>query len=199
MLCRECGHSEYEHEAGQICPNRVGLFRGAGREREMITPQWYHGREEELTAARIEKAWENYTGDPAPFPAKEVLDDSFRLVSTSTTEFNPSPAAVRLFESGATRDQDVNKLDYEGFLSPRVLQRFAEYMHENRKQTDGALRDSDNWQKGIPKDAYMKSLLRHLMDVWLMHRAKAYPAEDMEKALCAVIFNAQGYLFELLR
>lgn len=107
---------------------------------------------------------------------------------------------MRQFESGATRDGDDAKFDYEGFLSPAVLTRFGAYMHEHRKQSDGGLRASDNWQKGIPVDAYMKSLLRHVIELWTMHRgdgiAERKAAED---TLCAILFNAQGYLFEALK
>jgi hypothetical protein len=109
-----------------------------------------------------------------------------------------APVQMRLFETGATRNVDDNKLDYEGFLSPLVLKRYAEYMHTNRKQADGALRDSDNWQKGIPLPAYMKSLKRHVMDVWLSHRGYA-AGEPLQVALCAVLFNAMGYLHTLLK
>ena len=79
-------------------------------------------------------------------------------------------------------------------------------MHRHRKQSDGKIRDSDNWQKGIPFSAYMKSLWRHLVDLWEMHRDPdpAYyddddTPDDMEEALCAIIFNASGYLHELLK
>lgn len=102
---------------------------------------------------------------------------------------------VRTFASGATRDTDVGKLDYEGFLSPQVLKRYAEYMHKNRIQSDGSYRDSDNWQKGIDKDAYMKSMFRHFMSVWTAHRMN-YPIDE---ELCALMFNVMGYLFEELR
>jgi hypothetical protein len=61
---------------------------------------------------------------------------------------------MRNFTTGATRNSDVNKLDYEGFLSPVVLEEFAIYMQTHRKQADGKLRESDNWQKGIPKEVY---------------------------------------------
>lgn len=118
---------------------------------------------------------------------------------------------VRKFESGATRDTDENKLDFEGFLSYRVLKRYAEYMNKNRRLKDGSLRASDNWQAGIPLDAYMKSLWRHFMDVWSYHRG-IWPEVDLyqvdltseqvelvEDAFCAVIFNASGYLHELLK
>lgn len=105
-------------------------------------------------------------------------------------------AAMRKFESGATRDTDEGKLDYEGFLSPVALEAFAQYMHKNRVQSDGQLRASDNWQKGIPRDAYMKSMFRHFMDVWMCHRDVA-PADDLAEALCALLFNVQGYLHEV--
>ena len=107
--------------------------------------------------------------------------------------------AIRTFDTGATRDADDSKLDYEGFLSPLVLERYARYMHEHRRQADGQLRDSDNWTKGIPRTAYAKSLWRHLMDVMFHHRGLAQLARDpLQVALCAVIFNAMGMLHEVL-
>lgn len=110
---------------------------------------------------------------------------------------------MRKFETGATRDDDSTKLDYEGFLSPLVLARFAEYMHEHRYQADGEVRDSDNWQKGIPLDAYMKSAWRHFMDWWSLHRQRVkgivMPEKLVEDTLCAMLFNIQGYLHESIK
>jgi hypothetical protein len=108
---------------------------------------------------------------------------------------------MREFETGATRDNDANKLDYDGFLSPLVLKRYAEYLHKHRVQADGKIRASDNWQKGIPLSAYMKSLWRHFMDVWTRHHYPSvkFPDMELQEALCAVIFNASGYLHELLK
>lgn len=104
---------------------------------------------------------------------------------------------VRLFDSGATRSAEEGKLDFEGFLSPVVLKRYAEYMNKHRTQPDGSVRPSDNWQKGIPLDSYMKSMLRHVMDVWLHHRGYGHMAEEpLEDALSALTFNALGYRFE---
>lgn len=101
---------------------------------------------------------------------------------------------MRQFESGATRTSAEGKLDYEGFLSPIVIERYGQYMHKNRLQPDGTLRESDNWQKGIPLDAYMKSLWRHFLEAWKIHRGGE---GDMEEALCAIMFNSMGYLHEL--
>ena len=106
---------------------------------------------------------------------------------------------MRTFDTGATRDIDTSKLDYEGFLSPLVLKRYAEYLNKHRVQADGKLRDSDNWQKGIPLDVYMKSMWRHFMDVWSAHRESTLKGELLEEALAAVIFNAMGYLHEIIR
>lgn len=113
-------------------------------------------------------------------------------------------AEMRTFETGATRDQDADKLDYEGFLSPLVLEAYARYMHRHRRQADGELRASDNWQKGIPSVAYMKSLLRHVMDRWKIHRGhKVIDATDGHEvtaieAECAILFNTMGDMHELL-
>jgi hypothetical protein len=110
---------------------------------------------------------------------------------------------VRTFDTGATRDTDADKPDYEGYLSPLVIQRFGEYMTKHRVQSDGSVRASDNWQKGIPKTAYLKSLFRHFVDLWRWHRQFEYgpsPAWfEGEEALCAMLFNVQGYLHEMLR
>lgn len=110
----------------------------------------------------------------------------------------------RQFTSGATRDTDKNKLDYEAFLSPAVLERYAEYMHKHRLQPDGLLRDGDNWQKGIPLEVYRKSLVRHVFQLWGNWRGNVVHDErgtvvEHDEALCAVIFNAMGMLHETLK
>jgi len=105
---------------------------------------------------------------------------------------------MRKFKSGATRDSNQDKYDYEGFLSPIVLEKFAEYMHKHRIQTDNTLRDSDNWQQGIPLDSYMKSGWRHFMDWWKEHR-NLESRDGIEDALCGLLFNTMGYLYEILR
>lgn len=105
---------------------------------------------------------------------------------------------MRTFETGATRDGDTDKLEYEGFLSPLVLRRYAEYMHVHRHQADGTQRAPDNWQRGIPLRAYMCSGWRHFMSWWSAHRGHA-TAEPLEESLCALLFNVSGYLHEYLR
>jgi len=102
---------------------------------------------------------------------------------------------IRTFETGAVRDTDTNKLDYDGFLSHKVLIRYAEYMNKHRVQSDGNIRSSDNWKKGIPKDQYMKSAWRHFVSVWSAHT----DGQNNDEEVCALLFNMMGYLHENLK
>jgi hypothetical protein len=105
---------------------------------------------------------------------------------------------MRKFDTGATRDTDEGKLDYDGCLSPLALERFAQYMHMHRRQADGSMRAADNWKKGIPFEAYRKSKWRHDMEFWTLALQNA-TGDEIEDALCAVWFNVQGYLHELVK
>ena len=105
---------------------------------------------------------------------------------------------IRTFDTGANRNSDEGKLDFEGFLSPTVLKKYAEYMHKMRYLENGDYRDSDNWQRGIPKDAYMKSMYRHFFDVWSNHRG-IETHEDKITNLCALLFNVMGMMHEELK
>jgi hypothetical protein len=111
---------------------------------------------------------------------------------------------VQVFASGATRSADNHKYDYEGFLSPEVLHEYGRYMHQHRVQRDGSLRDSDNWQKGIPQEKYVKSLVRHVFDLWRLHRGYKVTDPDTNKPAtkedlaCAIMFNAMGFLYTLV-
>src|SRR5678815_3707830 len=107
--------------------------------------------------------------------------------------------AMRAFETGATRNVEKDP-DIYGFTSPLALHAFAAYMHANRVQADGSLRDSDNWKRGIPQDSYMRSMRRHLQDLTL--HWDGYPElarEDMLAAICGLFFNVQGFLHELVK
>lgn len=112
-------------------------------------------------------------------------------------------ANLRRFVTGATRSPEAGRDDPEGFLSPLAIDRFNEYMTQHRVQADGTIRDSDNWQKGLPLATYMKGLLRHVLHLWTRHRG--FPVrdpkagKDIEEDLCAAWFNIQGYLHEVLK
>lgn len=111
---------------------------------------------------------------------------------------------IQQFETGATRNASGDKFDYEAFINPEVLHAYGEFMHSHRLQKDGSLRDGDNWQKGIPFAAYAKSLVRHSIDLWRMHRGYRVINPDtglphtIEELCCSIIFNAMGYLKERL-
>lgn len=112
---------------------------------------------------------------------------------------------MQRFSTGATRSSDDLKLDYEGFLSPFVLERYAQYLNEHRIDADGNTRDSDNWQKGMPRARYFKSALRHMIDAWKRWRTPGslvnlkVTDKVFEDLLCAVLFNVMGLLNEILQ
>lgn len=109
---------------------------------------------------------------------------------------------MRDFEKGATRSDLGNKIQYEGFMSPLTTRRYGEYMRQHQTQEDGKKRASDNWQKGIPDESYMDSILRHMVDVWGIHRKAWLLSEDgcdFEDVLCALKFNVDGLLHETVK
>jgi len=112
---------------------------------------------------------------------------------------------MREFDTGATRSNSDNKLDYEGFIHPEVEYEFAEYMHKHRVQSDGNLRASDNWQKGIPVTEYRKCLARHNFDLWRLYRGgkpidpdTGNPSTEIG-LLCAIKFNINGLIYECIK
>ena len=115
---------------------------------------------------------------------------------------------IREWVSGGKRDTDEGKLDIEGFLSPVVLKRYAQYMDKHRTMRDGSKRESDNWQKGFGESLHehfcicIKSLFRHFMDLWTIHRREPDGInhyEETEESLCAIMFNAMALLHRLLK
>jgi len=109
---------------------------------------------------------------------------------------------VRTFGTGASRTSEAGKMDPEGFNHPLVEKRYYEYMDKHRHMPDGSLRGSDNWWNLFGENHYdvcIKSLFRHVMDLWLHHRGFGDVARDIEaEAICAIIFNAKAYLLKLL-
>lgn len=110
---------------------------------------------------------------------------------------------IRNFETGATRSADAGRYDPEGFLSPLAIERYSLYMAKNQKQPDGSIRTSDNWQKGLPIATYVKGMWRHFLHLWTRHRGYVVQdplaAQDMEEDLCALLFNVQGMLHEVVK
>lgn len=100
---------------------------------------------------------------------------------------------IRTFESGATRDNNTNKRDVMGFTSAVADKLYCDYMHEHRFQSDGTIRPSDNYKKGIPKEAVTESLGRHALDLRLID--EGYSGRESEVAtLCAMRFAIDNRL-----
>jgi len=115
----------------------------------------------------------------------------------------PPPARpIVEFETGARRDSDHDKLDFESFEHPLVIERFAVYMNKHRTMSNGDRREADDWQLGIPVWRYVKSLVRHVMEIRKWHRGVLPISVDqqaIEESICAAIFNLHGLLFEVLK
>lgn len=105
---------------------------------------------------------------------------------------------VRTFDTGATRDTDEGKIDYEGHIDPYVLEEYGRYMNKHRIQSDGTQRASDNWQKGIPSEQYVKSALRHVIDAWKEWRGKGR-SEVLLDLSSAILFNVMGLMHNLIK
>jgi hypothetical protein len=104
----------------------------------------------------------------------------------------------RYYEGGAYRDTADGKYVYNGFLSPLVLREFARYMHKHRLQSDGHMREADNWKKGLKVQDTFESFMRHVWDIWLEFDGE--PSRDgMFEALGGALFNLQALWLELLR
>lgn len=140
-------------------------------------------------------------------PGKQELNSFYNTQMSETDilialqqKVEKAEEKIRTFETGATRSAVGDKLSYAGFLSPLALKRYAQYMHKHRKQEDGSIRSSRNWRKGIPIEAFQDSMIRHMVDVWLVLEGfpQAASESDMEELLSAIIFNAQGLLHELI-
>lgn len=113
--------------------------------------------------------------------------------------------SMRVFATGATRNIESDP-DYHGFISPLALHAYGDYMHRHRLQADGSLRDSDNWQKGIPNDAFVRSMVRHVHDIQLIHDGYGELARTDDRDenvllshLAAALFNVQGMLHNVLK
>jgi len=127
-------------------------------------------------------------------------DHKMEAAGDNETRSPEDACEVRRFVTGAMRTDDTFKLDPEGSLSPIALLRYCQYLHKHRFQADGTIRASDNWQRGMPRRRYMKALWRHCFDTWLIWRGFPHLArtDDIEVALCGVLFNAFGMLHEVL-
>jgi hypothetical protein len=96
---------------------------------------------------------------------------------------------MRNFKTGARRDSADDKESYTESISQLALRRYAFYMKSKEK-----LYGKGNWRKGIPKEVYLDSLLRHL-NKFLIEKQDGIVIEESDH-LAACFFNLQGYMHE---
>lgn len=97
---------------------------------------------------------------------------------------------MRQFATGAVRDSEDGKEDYIETISWTAFARYAAYM-TSKKTKYG----QGNFKKGIPIEAYEKSLVRHLQK-YLANKYEGGQTERDEDHLSAILFNVFGIMHE---
>lgn len=82
---------------------------------------------------------------------------------------------IRVFETGAIRSSNIGRERYD-FISPLALKELAMYL----ATTENSIAQT-NYYLGIPTDACIESLLRHIND---------YRINGDKKEAVAILFNA---------
>jgi hypothetical protein len=97
---------------------------------------------------------------------------------------------MRKFNTGSVRDSDEGKEDYIESISWLTLKRYAQYMKRQEKKYGRG-----NWLKGIPKESYEQSLLRHIQK-YISNKYYGTKVEPDVDHLAASLFNLQGLIHE---
>lgn len=97
---------------------------------------------------------------------------------------------IRKFKTGAVRDKEEGKPDFTETISWTAFHRYAQYM-TGKKEKYG----QGNFKKGMPIDAYERSLLRHI-DKYMRNKYENGNDEPNEDHLAAMVFNIFGIMHE---
>lgn len=93
-----------------------------------------------------------------------------------------------VFPSGAIRDSQEDKPDFNETISWTAFNRYAKYM-TGKKSKYGA----GNFKRGIPTESYVKSMLRHV-DKFMRNTFENGDDEKNEDHLSAIVFNVFGIM-----
>lgn len=110
---------------------------------------------------------------------------------------------LRTSETGCIRNSSQGKVNYQGALSPLVLEAYGKYIQKHALLPDGTIRDNKNWQKlfGTPEEhrqICIESMWRHFLDVLMEH--DGYNSRDgLDEALGGLFFNLSAYWFSILK
>ena len=98
---------------------------------------------------------------------------------------------MRKFTTGAVRDDEGDdKEDYIESISWLTMKRYAKYMTKMSSKYGRG-----NWVKGIPIDAYERSMMRHIQK-YLSSKYYGVEVEPECDHLSAALFNLQGLIHE---
>jgi len=110
---------------------------------------------------------------------------------------------LRNFDTGAIRDNDDSKINYQGALSPLVLEAYGAYIQKHSLLPDGTRRNNKNWQNLFGtheehRQVCIESAWRHFIDLLMEH--DGYDSRDgLDEAIGGLMFNIQAYWFSVLK
>ena len=110
---------------------------------------------------------------------------------------------LRNFDTGAIRDNDDSKINYQGALSPLVLEAYGAYIQKHSLLPDGTRRNNKNWQNLFGtheehRQVCIESAWRHFIDLLMEH--DGYDSRDgLDEAIGGLLFNIQAYWFSVLK
>jgi hypothetical protein len=106
-----------------------------------------HGDREAQSLVARGKALDDELTEKARSITMQALADQVdaRIKEIADDAKTDDDGVLRSFDTGATRDTGGNKLVFNKFLSAQAIEQYCRYMNMNRLQSDGKLRDGDNW------------------------------------------------------
>lgn len=101
----------------------------------------------------------------------------------------------RTFETWATRDTAVGKMQTSKYSHPLCDYSFNKYML-SKQNINWVQREWDNWQKGIPPECLFESLCRHVEELKLLTYWYKVYEERNDWVVSTVLVNPQWEYIE---
>ena len=116
--------------------------------------------------------------------AKAVINMKLPAPDSDPKKEEPKSGELRDFGTGATRSKDADSERYD-LISPFAMRRVAKIMAEGAETHGDA-----NWEKGVPLDATLNHLERHLQ-LWKMEQ-KTGEKIDSDDHMAKVVWGAMA-------
>jgi hypothetical protein len=99
---------------------------------------------------------------------------------------------VRTFETWATRDIDTGKLEYSDYINPLCDYSFANFM-KWKQYINWTIRAWNNWQKWIPNESLLSSLVRHTEIIKLLYQGyRVFETKDRNDVIDLKVYKTDN-------